>query len=236
MPELSNLAIVTGASRGIGAAVARMFAELGVAVLLVSRTEKDLNGIADYLEAEGLKAYILAGDVTLAGDQDRVVDFVKRFNGGLRYLVHNAGTARLGSVAELNPADWRRMLEVNLTAPFMMTQKLLPHLNKGSQIFFINSVAGKNAFPGWSGYCASKAGLKALADTLRQEVRPKGIRVTTLYPGAVDTNLHDNLQTDWDREKMLKPSHIAGAIKHIITQPEFVAINDLDIENTAGQF
>ncbi len=236
MPELSNLAIITGASRGIGAALARMFAEQGVAVLLISRTEDALHGIADYLEAEGFKAYILAGDVTNAQDLDRVVEFVDRFNGNLRYLVHNAGIARVGNVDKLNPADWRRMLEVNLTAPFMLTQKLLPKMEKGSQIFFINSVAGKNTFAGWSGYCASKAGLRALADTLRDEIRPRGIRVTTIYPGAVDTNIHDDLHADWDRAKMLKPVHIADAVRHIITRPEFVAINDLDIENSAGLF
>jgi len=236
VPELSNLAIVTGASRGIGAAIARMFAEQGVAVLLISRTEQTLHGIADYLEAQGPKAYVLGCDVTMATDLDRVVGFVERFDGKLRYLVHNAGIAHVGNVAELNPADWRRMLEVNLTAPFMLTQKLLPHLNKGSQILFINSVAGKNSFPGWSGYCTSKAGLKTFADTLRQEMRPRGVRVATIYPGAVDTNIHDKLHPNWDRTKMLKPVHIAEAIRNIIIQPESVAINDLDIENIAGVF
>jgi len=151
-------------------------------------------------------------------------------------VIHNAGTARVGKIEEMPASDWRRVIDVNLTAPFFLTQKVLPLMKSGSQFVFINSVAGRQSFPEWAAYSASKHGLKALADTLRLEVAEKGIRVTTLYPSSVDTLLHDDLPYDWERSKMLKPRDVANAVAYLLKQPDNITINELDIENCAGKF
>lgn len=236
MLTVSKFALVTGASRGIGAAIARAISEQGIGVVLLSRNEQALSEIAGYLQAEGGLAWPLAADVSLAGDLDKVVDFMKKLGGDLRLLVHCAGIAKVGRIAEMSPADWRRVIDVNLTAPFMLTQKMLPLMRKGSQIVFVNSVAGKNSFPEWGAYSASKQGLRALADTLREELRDNGIKVSSLFPTSVDTMLHHDLPHDWDRSKMLKPKEIAKAVVQLMNLPSDVTINEMDIENLAGRF
>ncbi len=234
--QASKLAIVTGASRGIGAAVAREMAEQGFAVLLIARNAEALNRVANYLQAEGGQVYTLSGDMTKETDIARVEQFVTRFAGDLSVLVHNAGISRVGPIRDFAPEDWRRIIEVNLTAPFLLTRALLRHMNRGSQIVFINSVAGKQAFPEWGAYNASKQGLRALADTLRQEAADTGIRVTSIFPAAVDTPLHDKLNLGWDRKQMMQPLDIARAVMYCVRQPSNIRINELDLSNMAGTF
>ncbi len=236
MPTPSNLAVITGAGRGIGAAIARMFAEEGIAVLLLARNRQALEDVAAYLEAEGGTPHALAVDISVTADLEKVTAFVKSFGGKLRYLVHNAAVARVGKIAAMSMADWRRTLDVNLTAPFSLTQKLLPLMAGGSHIFFVNSVAGRQVFPDWGAYSASKFGLRALADTLRLELAGEGIKVTTLYPGAVDTPLHEELPYNWEREKMMKPQNVAEAVRYIIRQPGDICINELDLASVNGLF
>ncbi len=236
VPTPSNLAVITGAGRGIGAAIARMFAEEGIAVLLLARNKQALEDVAAYLEAEGGAPHVLAVDISVAADLEKVTAFVKSFNGKLRYLVHNAAVARVGKISGMAVADWRRTLDVNLTAPFSLTQRMLPFMTDGGHIFFINSVAGKQVFPEWGAYSASKFGLRALADTLRLELAADGIKVTTLYPSAVDTPLHEDLPYNWEREKMMKPQNIADALKYIIHQPANICVNELDLASVNGLF
>ena len=231
----SKLAVVSGGSRGIGAAIARMLCEENITVALLARNAEALRQVSDYLQAEGGDARPLIADVSLATDVDKVSDFVKK-HGALNYLIHNAGLARTGSVSEMSVADWKRTIDVNLTAPFVLTRQLLPMMKANGHIIFINSIAGRQTFPEWSAYCASKHGLKAFADTLRMEVAPRGIKVTTIYPSAVDTPLHDTLPYDWDRQKMLKPKHVAEALRFIIRQPDEVHIPEMDLTHAAGLF
>jgi len=236
VPTPSDLAVISGGSSGIGAAIGRMFCEENKAVALLARREENLRAVSTYLQAEGGDAHPLVVDVSLSTDVEKVSAFVKKFKGSLKYLVHNAGLARVGSVEHFSVADWKRTLDVNLTAPFVLTRHLLPLMSPDSHIIFINSVAGKQTFPEWSAYCASKHGLRAFADTLRKEVAARGIKVTTLFPGAVDTPLHDSLPYDWEREKMLQPTHVAEAVRYIIRQPSQVTVPELDLSHNAGLF
>ncbi len=198
---VSKFVLVTGASRGIGASIARAITEKGMGVIIVSRNAEALNNVANYIQSEGGVVHPLAVDLSIASDVDKLAAYIDKIDGDLKAIVHNAGVARVGKVSDISVADWRRVIDVNLTAPFVLSQKLLPKMRTGGQIIFINSVAGKNSFPEWAAYSASKAGLRAFADTLRAEVRAQGIRVTNVFPSSVDTLLHDELNLGWVRSK-----------------------------------
>ena len=231
-----KLAVISGASRGIGAAIARSLAEQEYGVVLLARSKEALDGISGYLFSEALHAYPYPVDLSVSSELDGVVKHIKKIDGTVDMVIHNAGIARVGKIEEMSLADWRRVIDVNLTAPVMLTQKLLPMMKSGSRFVFVNSVAGKNSFPEWAAYSASKQGLRAFADTLRMEVAERGIRVTTLFPASVDTMLHNDLPYNWDREKMLKPNDVAKAVVDLTKQPAYVTVNEMDIESTAGHF
>jgi len=232
----SKLAVVTGASKGIGASIAKELAEAGYYILLLARSAEGLAQVADYLQAEGLQASFLPVDLTKTEQVDQVIKFVENLGKDVSVLVHNAGTAKVGRAADMKLADWQDVINLNLTAPFYLTQKLLPKMKEGSQIIMINSIGGKQAFAEWGAYSASKFGLRGFAEALRAEVEEQGIRVTSIYPAAVDTPIHDGLPYDWDREKMMKADDIARAVLYCLKQGPKVRINDIEIENTAGRF
>ena len=151
-------------------------------------------------------------------------------------LVHSAGIAKIGTVETMSFSDWQKTIDVNLSSPFFLSQKCIPHLSKNAHIFFVNSVAGNQTFSEWAAYCASKSGLRALADTLRQELAPGGIKVTSIYPSSVDTPMQDKIPYDWDRSKMLRPDDVAEALVNCYQRPAHVQIKDIHLENLAGTF
>ena len=232
----SKLAVVTGASRGIGAATAKELAEAGYYVLLLARSEEGLARVADYLQAEGLQASGLSVDLTKSEEIDQAAAAIEKIGKDISVLVHNAGIVKVGKASDMKLSGWREVIDLNLTAPFYLTQKLLPKMKEGSQIVMINSIGGKQAFAEWGAYSASKFGLRGFAEALRAEVVEHGIRVTSIYPAAVDTQIHDGLPYNWDRGKMMKADDVARAVLYCLKQGPNVRINDIDLENTAGKF
>ncbi len=232
----SKLAVVTGASKGIGAAIAKELAEAGYYVLLLARSAEGLAQVADYLQAEGLHASGVQVDLTKPEQIDQAVKAVENLGKEVSVLVHNAGIVKVGKTADMKLSDWQDVINLNLTAPFYLTQKLLPKMNEGSQIIMINSIGGKQAFAEWGAYSASKFGLRGFAEALRAEVEESGIRVTSIYPAAVDTPIHDGLPYNWDRDKMMKADDVARAVLYCLKQGPKVRINDIEIENIAGRF
>ncbi len=229
-------AVVSGAGRGIGRAIALALAKEGYGVLLLARSENQLREVSGQIQKDGGSAAYLPLDLSRPREIENAFSFFSNYSGKINLLVHNAGIAKVGSIAEMKAEDWQTVQDVNVRAPFLLSQKLLPLMPKGSQIVFINSVAGRQSFAEWGAYCASKAALKSLADTLRTEVQPQGIRVTSIYPAAVDTPLQDTLPYDWDRSKMIRAEDIAEAVLYCVRQPETVRINELDLESSAGIF
>ena len=233
----AKIAVVSGASRGIGAAIARSLAEHQLAVILLARNKEHLNQVTDYLKAEGGTALAYVCDITKPKDVKKLAEIIAGNNSKIELLINNAGISRTGAVEGMSVGDWNAVINTNLTGSFMLTQALLPVITEQrGQIVFINSVAGKQSFPNWAAYNASKAGLRALADTLRQELTSRGIRVTSIYPAAVDTPIHDDLPYDWDRTKMMRARDIAEAVMYCYKQAPTVRINEIDLENTAGTF
>jgi NAD(P)-dependent dehydrogenase (short-subunit alcohol dehydrogenase family) len=181
-------ALVTGAGRGIGRAVALALAREGARLTVVSRTAHELDTLVGEIEALGARGVAFAGDLrdpsTCAGAVAAAVDCF----GGLQILVNNAGVGVFANLADTSDEDWETVLNTNLTSVFRLTRAALPHLSRrGGHVLMVSSLAGRNPIAGLSAYCASKAALDQLAACLMLEVRHQGVKVTTIAPGSVDT-------------------------------------------------
>ena len=232
----SKLAFITGASKGIGRATTLEASKAGLDAVITGRNEIDLQGLESEIKRTGQKCYNFTADLTNNDQIEKLISGVKSLKRKISLLVHSAGVAKVGTVKEMKLYDWELNLRANLTAPFILTKKLLPLMESNGHIIFINSVSGRQVFPEWSSYCASKYGLKAFADSLRMEIANSGIKITTIYPAAVDTPMQDALPYNWDKSKMLQAIDVARAVIYCFSQPDDVQIKELDIENNAGTF
>ncbi len=182
-------ALVTGAGRGIGRAIALALAREGARLTVVSRSAGELDSLVSELEAAGARGIAFAGDLRSRSACDAAVAAAVSTFGGLQLLVNNAGVGQFATVEETDDQTWDDVIGTNLTAVFRLTRAAIPHLARhGGQIVMISSLAGQNPIAGMATYCASKAALDHFATCLMLEVRPKGIRVTTIAPGSVDTS------------------------------------------------
>jgi NAD(P)-dependent dehydrogenase (short-subunit alcohol dehydrogenase family) len=186
-----KIALVTGASSGIGRAAAELLAHNGAQVALTGRTQEALEEVAARIAAQGGTAVPFAGDMRKEEDRKRIVAEAAARFAGIDILVNAAGTIANGSIENTSLADWRAMFEINLEAVFSLMQLAVPYLekNRGS-IVNLSSVTGIRAFPNVLAYCASKAGVDQLTRCAALELAPKGIRVNAIDPGVVVSNLH----------------------------------------------
>ncbi|MFS8858178.1 SDR family oxidoreductase [Synechococcus sp. H55.7] len=239
-PQFPERALITGASRGIGKAVALRLAEEGIAVALVARSHPDLLAVQAEIQAKGGKAEVFPIDLAdLPALPQQLQALLDRF-GGCDVLVNNAGVAYVGPLANVALSDWQRVIDLNLTAAFLCAQAVLPAMRRQRFGVIVNvvSIAGKRAFPNWGAYCASKFGLLGFSQALAEEERQHGIRVTSLCPGAVDTPLWDTdtVQVDFDRSKMLSPEWVADLIAYLVRLPRGAVVEDLTLMPAAGAF
>jgi NAD(P)-dependent dehydrogenase (short-subunit alcohol dehydrogenase family) len=211
-------ALVTGAGRGIGRAVALALAKAGARVTAVARTSSDLESLAGEIRAAGGTVLVQTGDVQQRSLSDGAVAAAVAAHGGLQILVNNAAVGHHAPLAETSDEDWDRVLGTNLTAVFRLTRAALPHLTKGGgHVFMISSLAGMNPIAGLSAYCASKAALDHLARCLMLEVRHQGVKVTTIAPGSVDTGFGDAAGVPRaDASWMLRSEDVAETILDLL--------------------
>jgi 3-oxoacyl-[acyl-carrier protein] reductase len=208
-------ALITGAGRGIGRAVALALAREGAQVTLVSRTASELERLAAEVQAAGGRPRVFQGDIRSAPVCEAAVTAAVDFAGGLGILINNAGVGIHASLAETSDDDFARMLETNLVAPFRLTRAALPHLTRtGGHVVMISSLAGVNPIAGLSVYCATKAALDQLAASLMLEVRQHGVKVTTVAPGSVDTSFSGSPKgdTSW----MLTADDVAEVVMNLL--------------------
>jgi len=209
-------ALVTGAGRGIGRAVALALARAGTRVTGVARSRDELESLVGEARAAGAEALAYVGDLRERVVCDGAVAAAVKAHGRLQILVNNAGVGAPAPLAEMSDELWNEIMTVNLTAVFRLTRAALPHLtNGGGHVFMISSLAGTNAIAGMSAYCASKAALDHLAACLMLEVRHQGVKVTTIAPGSVDTGFggHKGAQPQaWK----LSAEDIAGTIVDLL--------------------
>ena len=237
-------AIVTGASSGIGEATSRALAAAGARVAAVARRQDRLDTLVEDIVKSGGDAIAVTGDVTDRETCAAVVERVIQTWGRIDILVNNAGLMLLGPVLGASFEDWDRMLELNLRAALTMTHNVVPHMidRKSGDIVNISSVAGRTTRAGSAVYNATKWGLNAFTDTLRQELAQQktGIRTTLIEPGAADTELRSHntpeiqqqQQTRFAGLTVLQPDDVARTILFAVTQPPHVSINEILIRPT----
>ncbi|MGB3635780.1 MAG: SDR family oxidoreductase [Rubrobacteraceae bacterium] len=204
----NKVAIVTGASSGIGEAAARALAFRGAAVVLASRNEESLESLAEEISASGGRVLAVKTDVSDRESVERLIGRVVEEFGAPDILVNNAGVGLSGQVAELRAEDLRYVMEVNLIGPLNCIQAALPHMKPGGQIINVSSVVGKRALPKVGGYCASKFALNALSDALRVEVAKRGITVTSVQPGTTSTAFRKNARRTRDEKRGWRPPSV----------------------------
>ena len=242
-----TVALVTGASSGIGEATAEQLAAQGAAVALVARRADRLETLAGRIRAAGGTALVIEADVT---DQEQAIGAVERTVaelGRLDTLVNNAGVMLLGPVADAPTEEWDRMVRVNLLGLLYCAHAALPHLVRAasdsergvSDMVNISSVAGRVARAGSGVYNATKFGVGAFSEALRQEVTQRHVRVSLVEPGAVETELLSHNRPEiieagrrfFDFEK-LEAEDIADAIVYVVTRPRRVAVNEILVRPT----
>lgn len=233
-------ALITGASSGIGKATALAFAKAGIDVALVSRSLEKLEAVANAATHVGVTAKAYALDLAEVGQvQAKMSEIIADF-GDIDILVNNAGIAYTGMLQDTPLSDWQRVIDLNLTSVFQTSMAVLPGMRdrKSGTIINVVSIAGKQAFANWGAYCVSKAGLLAFSQTLAQEERLHGIRVTALCPGSVNTELWDTdtVNADFDRSQMLTPEIVATTILHATLLPSSAVIDELTVMPSAGVF
>lgn len=224
--------LITGASRGIGRALAVRLAKPGRELLLHGRDARSLQESARLVEEHGAIASTLTADLRAAGQVEALAAAV----GGepLAALVHNAGAATVKPTAELTLEEWQTSLAVNVTAPFLLSRRLAPRMGAGATIVHVLSVAARRGFPGWAAYCASKFALEGLSQCLREELREAGVRVVNVYPSATSTELWDGVAGSWPRERMLAPEQVAEAVAFALERPGEVLVQEIFIGHRAG--
>ena len=230
-------ALVTGASRGIGAAVARRLAASGARVALLARSKDTLRSLAEEL---GGGAIGLACDVrdtvTLARALDQLPDLL---GGAPNIVVNNAGAFFIAPALETTVEAFAETLAVNLTAPFAVVRALLPSMTRagGGHVVTIGSIADRSTYPGNAAYAASKYGLRALHEVLRAELRGSGVRVSLVSPGPVDTDLWNVVDPDQQpgftpRAAMLAPDAVAEAVHWVVTASPELNVDELRLSRS----
>jgi NADP-dependent 3-hydroxy acid dehydrogenase YdfG len=243
-----TVALVTGASSGIGEATAVALADQGAAVALVARRAERLEDLAGKIRDSGGTALVLAGDVTVERQAREVVERTVAELGRLDTLINNAGVMLLGPAVGAPMEEWQRMVEVNLLGLLYCAHAALPHLLSAAEddprhvadLVNISSVAGRVARAGSAVYNATKHGVGAFSEGLRQEVTGRHVRVSLVEPGATATELSghnrpevlDGIKKRFADVERLRAEDIADAIGYIVTRPRHVAINEVLIRPT----
>ena len=230
--EAMKRVLITGASRGIGRAIAEKLAAAETALLLHGRDAAALEEVRQSVEASGARAEIIVRDLSNTDAAQGMAAEIAREP--LDVLINNAGIAVVKPLADISLGEWQQTLAINVTAPFVLTQKLAPAMRSGGAIVNILSIAAKTGFPGWSSYCMSKFALEGFSQSVREELRSRGIRVINIYPAATATEIWNSVEGEWPREKMMSPNDIANAVTYALAQPAAISVENITVANTAG--
>ncbi len=224
--------LITGASRGIGRAIAEKLAASDVELLLHGRDTVALADVCNSVKPSCARVLRLIHDLAVtSGVADLIAEVGKD---PLDLLVNNAGVAVVKPFGEITKVEWEQTVGVNITAPFVLTQHFAPRMPPGSSIVNILSIAAKTGFANWSAYCMSKFALEGFLQSVREELRDHKIRVINVYPTATDTNIWNNIEGKWPRERMISPEEVAGAVSYALSRPTDVALENITLSSLTG--
>jgi 3-oxoacyl-[acyl-carrier protein] reductase len=228
-PLFNKAAVITGASRGIGRAIALRLGRMGASVAICARKRADIEHTAATLREEGIRALPIVADVTVAGDIERLVERTSAEFGEIEILVNNAGIGLFGPFYERSESDWDAVLDTNLKAVFLASRAVAARMIRsgGGHIINISSLASKSAFSGGAIYCASKWGLMGLTACMAEDLRAHGVRVSVICPGSVNTEFSPH--SGRTSATLLEPEDVAHAVAALLTQSPQSFISEIDL-------
>jgi NAD(P)-dependent dehydrogenase (short-subunit alcohol dehydrogenase family) len=230
-----RVALVTGSSRGIGLAIAKALAEVGCDLVICGRDAKALQKATREVARAGGQVLSLPCDVTDPASMEALFAATRRVFRRLDILVNNAGIAhKVVPVEKFDVELWQRVIATNLSGTFLATRAALPLMRRGGVIVNMLSIAARRVFAGQAAYCASKYGALGFSEALREELRPRGIRVVAMLPGATSTDIWKELWPEAPRNKMLSVDTVAKAVVDAVTVPENVSVDEIVIQGAAG--
>ena len=234
-PAHTGVIMITGGSRGIGLALAKVFARERYSLVITGRDPGRLQATAEELRKSSADVMALTCDVSDPASVERVFAEIRRRHAAIDVLINNAGVAHaLTPVEKLEVDTWKHVIGTNLTGTFLVTRAALPLMLAGGTIVNNLSIAATQVFTGMSAYNASKAGALGFTNVLREELREKGIRVLALLPGATDTDIWQQFWADAPREKMISTQTVAEAVLHAVRAPGNTTIEEIRIGPTGG--
>lgn len=229
-----KIAIVTGAARGIGRATAIELLEAGFFTALCSRSQESAASLETHISSFAGNFMISSVDISIEEEIEGFISSVAEKKGRIDVLINNAGVVYTGPVEKTDTEQWDEMMAVNARGTFLMVKHSLPLMPKGGHIVNIGSNASKKGFPGWAAYCASKFAVLGFTNSLREELRDRGIKVSAVLPGPTKTDVWDSLGGKWDRTKMMSPEVTAKTVLSVINQPPGANIDEIDIVPSTG--
>ncbi|MEF2966770.1 3-ketoacyl-ACP reductase [Paenibacillus sp. M1] len=229
----NQTAIITGAGKGIGKALAVALAKEGVHLGLIARTAGDLEALQQQLGKEyGVQVHIAAADISKQAEAEAAVSKLIEALGTVDILINNAGIAQFGKFLDMDPADWERIIQVNLMGTYYVTRAALPTMleKQSGDIINIASTAGERGFATGSAYCASKFALLGMTEALMQEVRKSDVRVVALTPSTVNTELAVNAGLKiGEEDRMMQPEDVAELALATLKLPRRVVVKTAGI-------
>ncbi|ARV59228.1 hypothetical protein BZZ01_11850 [Nostocales cyanobacterium HT-58-2] len=222
--------LITGATKGIGRSlVSKLETQPNVRFALVARSSELLSELQEHLQRQGHECEIFAGDVAAEPFVISTVQRVVERFGSIDILVNNAGIGRFGEVEGYSLGEWQQLFDTNVTGTFLFSREVVPHMKQQGRghIVMVASDVSKRVFEGGSAYCATKFAQDAFSMALRKEVRRFGIKVSTIFPGLVDTEFHAEPEGDPTHQKWLRAHDVADAIFYVLCAPPHVVIDEL---------
>lgn len=236
MDRIGQVALITGAGRGIGRAIAIALAQQGIQCSLTARTPQGLDETAALVREAGGQVHTCTADLTDPTAPERIIAETVQHFGRLDILINNAGLLLVKPFAETTLEEFDALMAVNLRAPFALTKFALPYLTASphGEVINISSAAGKRFYAGQSVYCASKHGLLGLNKVLAAELRANGIRVHAICPGGVATEMTINQRPDWKPEDLMAPEDIAATVVYLLSLSPRATVDELPIRRIAA--
>jgi len=231
------IAIITGASEGIGRGISSKLAKQNYISILAARNFEKLKETSDLISEEGNQSVIIQTDITKEEEVVRLFRKAAKY-GDIQILVNNAGIGTFSAMEDISLDDWQRMLDINLTGAFLCSREAVKQMKKkrAGHIIFINSFSGKRPLPFGSGYSAAKYGLRGFADTLRMELRKYNIKVTSVYPGAVNSSWWDKFDYNFPRDEMVTVDNVVEAVWSAISHKGRSVIEEIYVRQVGGDF